>query len=160
MTRKNPDANKRPEPGDGRDALLNAAIAIVARRGLRGLTYRAVAEEAGVTHASVTHHFQSRDRLILEAHAAGVRPLGYISNDSDRLQDLGTDLARIANENEELFAFQYELLLEGRRRPELMEGIERMYDDLRAETAAALELFGCADEDGSLARFVLAAVDG
>ncbi|WP_416979825.1 TetR family transcriptional regulator [Streptomyces sp. T028] len=43
--------------GEGRDALLIAAVRVVARDGLRKLTYRAVAAEAGVTHGLVAHHF-------------------------------------------------------------------------------------------------------
>lgn len=38
---------KRLHYGEGREALLNAAVHVVARGGLRKLTYRAVAEEAG-----------------------------------------------------------------------------------------------------------------
>lgn len=38
---------KRVTYGAGREALLNAAVRVVARGGLRKLTYRAVAEEAG-----------------------------------------------------------------------------------------------------------------
>ncbi len=53
--------------GEGRAALLAAVVRIVAERGLRNLTYRAVAKEAGVTHGLVTHHFGTRDALI---HAA------------------------------------------------------------------------------------------
>lgn len=63
---------KRVDYGTGREALLNAAVRVVARGGLRKLTYRAVAEEAGVTHGLVVHHFGSRDALI----EAGPRACG------------------------------------------------------------------------------------
>jgi DNA-binding transcriptional regulator YbjK len=36
----------KPRYGEGRRALLDAAIRVVARQGLRGLTYRAVGKEA------------------------------------------------------------------------------------------------------------------
>src|SRR5690349_24381102 len=55
---------RRVHYGEGREALLKAAVRVVARGGLRRLTYRAVAEEAGVTHGLVVHHFGSRDALI------------------------------------------------------------------------------------------------
>ncbi len=51
----------------GRLALLQATITVVARGGLRALTYRAVAAEAGVSHSLVRHHFGTRDQLIAEA---------------------------------------------------------------------------------------------
>ena len=43
----------------GRHALLRATIVIVGHGGLRALTYRAVAAEAGVSHGLVRHHFLS-----------------------------------------------------------------------------------------------------
>ena len=39
------------------DALLKAAETVLERDGLAGLTLRAVAREAGVSHAAPTHHF-------------------------------------------------------------------------------------------------------
>jgi AcrR family transcriptional regulator len=53
--------------GDGREALLTAAVRVVARKGIRHLTYRALARQAGVTHGLVTYHFGSRDALIRAA---------------------------------------------------------------------------------------------
>jgi AcrR family transcriptional regulator len=53
--------------GEGREALLKAVVAVMARSGLRNVTYRAVAAEAGVTHGLVRHHFGSRDALIEQA---------------------------------------------------------------------------------------------
>ena len=44
---------------EGREALLQAAVRVVADKGLRGLTFRAVAEEAGVNNTLVVHHFGS-----------------------------------------------------------------------------------------------------
>ena len=57
MTVPSTESQTRPGYGEGRDALLTATVRVVARRGLRNLTYRAVAEEAGVTHGLVAHYF-------------------------------------------------------------------------------------------------------
>src|SRR5438132_3593131 len=71
------EAPRKPRYGEGRQALLDAAVQVVGRSGLRGLTYRAVAAEAGVTQGLVAHHFGSRDRLIHEALlAAGAQSIG------------------------------------------------------------------------------------
>ena len=51
----------------GREALLVATVHVVARKGLRGLTFRAVAEHAGVNNSLVAHHFGTRDSLIKAA---------------------------------------------------------------------------------------------
>jgi AcrR family transcriptional regulator len=52
-----PPRRTRPARGDGRRALLEAVVRVVARHGLDALTYRAVAKEAGVTHGLVSYHF-------------------------------------------------------------------------------------------------------
>lgn len=59
--------------GDLRDALLQAAARIAAREGLQGLTLRAVAREAGVSHAAPAHHFGDITGLISELVAIGFR---------------------------------------------------------------------------------------
>src|SRR3954447_16702962 len=55
------------------DALLNAAEKVLERNGLAGLTLRAVAREAGVSHAAPTHHFGDLTGLLSELAAIGFR---------------------------------------------------------------------------------------
>jgi AcrR family transcriptional regulator len=59
--------------GDLRDALLQAAERVLERDGLAGLTLRAVAREAGVSHAAPTHHFGDLTGLVSELAAIGFR---------------------------------------------------------------------------------------
>ncbi|WP_315739921.1 MULTISPECIES: TetR/AcrR family transcriptional regulator [unclassified Bradyrhizobium] len=54
-----------------RDALLEAAERVLERDGLAGLTLRAVAREAGVSHAAPTHHFKDLTGLVSELAAIG-----------------------------------------------------------------------------------------
>src|SRR5437588_1506218 len=54
-----------------RDALLEAAERVLERDGLAGLTLRAVAREAGVSHAAPTHHFGDLTGLVSELAAIG-----------------------------------------------------------------------------------------
>src|SRR3982751_4304190 len=56
-----------------RDALLEAAERVLERDGLPGLTLRAVAREAGVSHAAPTHHFGDLTGLLSELAAIGFR---------------------------------------------------------------------------------------
>ncbi len=56
-----------------RDALLQAAERVLERDGLAGLTLRAVAREAGVSHAAPTHHFGDLTGLVSELAATGFR---------------------------------------------------------------------------------------
>src|SRR5882757_10854680 len=55
------------------DALLKAAEHVLERDGLAGLTLRAVAREAGVSHAAPTHHFGDLTGLLSELAAIGFR---------------------------------------------------------------------------------------
>jgi AcrR family transcriptional regulator len=59
--------------GDLHDALLKAAETVLERDGLGGLTLRAVAREAGVSHAAPTHHFGDLTGLVSELAAIGFR---------------------------------------------------------------------------------------
>ncbi len=56
-----------------REALLQAAERVLERDGLAGLTLRAVAREAGVSHAAPTHHFGDLTGLLSELAAVGFR---------------------------------------------------------------------------------------
>lgn len=56
-----------------RDALLKAAELVLERDGLSGLTLRAIAREAGVSHAAPTHHFGDLTGLVSELAAIGFR---------------------------------------------------------------------------------------
>lgn len=62
--------------GDLHDALLKAAERILEREGLSGLTLRAVAREAGVSHAAPAHHFGDLTGLVSELAAIGYRHFG------------------------------------------------------------------------------------
>jgi AcrR family transcriptional regulator len=53
------------------DALIEAAERVLEREGLQGLTLRAVAREAGVSHAAPTHHFGDLAGLLSELAAIG-----------------------------------------------------------------------------------------
>jgi AcrR family transcriptional regulator len=55
------------------EALLEAAQKVLERDGLQGLTLRAVAREAGVSHAAPTHHFGDLTGLVSELAAIGFR---------------------------------------------------------------------------------------
>jgi len=77
-----PRRARRPAPakpetpyhhGALREALLQAAERVLERDGLAGLTLRAVAREAGVSHAAPTHHFGDLTGLLSELAAVGFR---------------------------------------------------------------------------------------
>jgi AcrR family transcriptional regulator len=57
--------------GDLREALLSSAEALLAEEGLSGLTLRACARRAGVSHAAPKHHFNDVADLLSEVSARG-----------------------------------------------------------------------------------------
>ena len=44
--------------------LMEATLRIIGRKGIDGVTHRAVATEAGMSVGAVTHHFATRDALV------------------------------------------------------------------------------------------------
>ncbi len=56
-----------PTDPDRRERIAAAAIAVVAERGVEGVTHRAVAAAAGVPLGSTTYHFATLDELLAEA---------------------------------------------------------------------------------------------
>src|SRR5579862_284372 len=73
---RRPTAAKTETPyhhGALRDGLLAAAERVLERDGLSGLTLRAVAREAGVSHAAPTHHFGDLTGLVSDLATIGFR---------------------------------------------------------------------------------------
>ncbi|MDX3693788.1 TetR family transcriptional regulator [Streptomyces europaeiscabiei] len=162
-TPKSRRPRKRLHYGEGREALLNAAVHVVARGGLRRLTYRAVAEEAGVTHGLVVHHFGSRDALIEEALAHTIRTsldTSDLEPGTGKVADFSTGLSEMVTADPDTQAFQYELLLESRRRPELLPQIRELYDEYFDAAQRELGRMLPAGANKALTRLVFAALDG
>ncbi|MFF7760787.1 TetR/AcrR family transcriptional regulator [Streptomyces griseorubiginosus] len=156
----NADQESRPGYGEGRWALLEAAVRVVVRGGLRKLTYRAVAAEAGVTHGLVAHHFGSRDTLLEEALrwcvARSVETSSLVPA-SGRLEDFAATLADFVAADPDLQLFQYELKLESSRRSELRHLVDLLYDAYRD---AVREALACLDVSQEMTDIVFAALDG
>lgn len=160
MTR--PQTSSRLPYGDGRDALLSAVVAVVGEKGLKGVTYRAVAAKAGVNHTLVTHHFGSIEGLLAATMEWAVQR-SIEETGLEHLVDFGEEfadalIATVAAEPE-LQLFQFEMMLESRRNPEVRALVERLYANYVRTVEAALRERGLTPDDGfSLAIF--AALDG
>jgi AcrR family transcriptional regulator len=131
------------------DAILDAALRLVARGGPRAVTHRAVAAEAGVPLAATTYYFASRDDLI------GQTLLRCAERDVARLEGRTlTDLLDedLTGDREQLIA-TYEVWLEAIRSPALREITRR---SSATYVAAARRLVG----DDLDAQLVVAALEG
>ena len=152
----------KKEREDSREALLRATVRVVAQRGMRGLTYRAVAQEAGVAHGLVAHHFGSIDALVsaaLQEAARGAEARNQLGPGTGNIDDVGKSLADIVTDASDEERFQYEMLLEGLRRPELRSDVQDLYRGYINALEAELRIAGVAESD-VLARVVFAALDG
>jgi TetR/AcrR family transcriptional regulator, transcriptional repressor of bet genes len=69
-----------------REQILQAALAVAGREGIGGLTVRAVAVEAGISHALVLFHFGRKERLVrgLLDWVIGSTAVLHISDDIGR----------------------------------------------------------------------------
>jgi len=149
--------------GTGKDALLRAVVVVVSEKGLRGLTFRSVAECAGVNNSLVAHHFGTRDALI----AAALEWASERSISASRLREAVTagqsftdSLLDLLLEDPELQIFQYEMILESRRRPELRAGVLALYESYIEALTEGLDASGASYNSRVVARMLFATLDG
>lgn len=72
-TDEQPKRRGRP-PSGGREAILDAALAVLREQGIAKLTSREVAARAGVSDASVYYHFRDRAGLLAAMFEHGMKP--------------------------------------------------------------------------------------
>lgn len=160
-------------PPGRRVQLLDAAIRVLAAQGLRGLTHRAVQQEAGLPHGSVTYYFKTRDQLVF-----GV--IGRMTElEHDRAKHVADELLRTMAVRpfepdypriaELAFAWwtqshdsqlaRYELQLASKREPMIRDAMERSAEEFRKLTELVALAAGSTDPVGDSA-VLLAFVDG
>ncbi|MGK5532012.1 TetR/AcrR family transcriptional regulator [Streptomyces sp. URMC 129] len=112
---------------DRRGRLVDAAVTVVAERGIAGLSHRAVADAAAVPLGSTTYHFANRDELLtaalerlndawLDHFAAWLDRLGPGRPLADALAGYLGDCLGLRRKETEL---AYELYVAGLRQPAL-----------------------------------------
>ncbi|QGV81244.1 TetR/AcrR family transcriptional regulator [Streptomyces ficellus] len=152
-------APRRYDPGR-RDRIIDAAIRVVGRGGIAGLSHRTVAAEADVPLGSTTYHFASLDELLVAAlrrtgenFAAAVRTSGALT---DPGADLAAELARLTGEwlggERTGVELEYELYLAALRRPALRPVAAEWADGVAAALAGRT--------DPATARALVALIDG
>lgn len=138
---------KRPETyhhGSLKEALLQAAERILEREGIQGLTLRAAAREAGVSHAAPKNHFGDLSGLLSELAAVGFNRFvetmqsGVREGDSAdrRMAAIGRGYVAFARAHPGLFL----LMFRGERldftRPSLRAAVDASADALSGAVAA------------------------
>lgn len=155
--------------GDLRRALVDAGLALVERDGVEGVTLRAVAREAGVSHAAPYHHFADKAALVEAIAVAGfdrlTAALQAALDDPERdpitrFAGTGRAYARFALEHEALFRLMNRPELR-RDSPRVVAAAQAAYDVLVAAVVGAQEVGSVAPGDPRpVARTAWAAVHG
>jgi AcrR family transcriptional regulator len=159
-----PSPRRAPQSshGNGRRALMDATVRVVARKGLRGLTYREVAAEAGVTYGLVSHHFGSRDMLVQETLKHAFREsleVSFLHERAETVEDFGRNLPEAVDALPDQQVFEYEIGLEARRRPEMLAELRAVYEEYVTLVERQLRSIGI-DRERTFSRLVFAALDG
>ncbi len=125
-----------------RNALLDAVISVLERRGPASVTHRAVAAEANVPLAAATYYFATLDDLLISAlrrTTEGQVELFRQLRDGT-IGDFARALHRWANVDRASAIAQYELLFLAMRREGLREAADSWYRALEDALAAARDL--------------------
>ncbi|MFD4612313.1 MULTISPECIES: TetR/AcrR family transcriptional regulator [unclassified Streptomyces] len=143
----------RPESAQRADLVADTALALLAERGMRGLTHRAVDERAGLPQGSTSNLARTRQALLelavrrLAEREARVLALHEMPDPRtgglDSLVD-GLALAthRALTRNRALTLARYELSLEATRRPELRSHFDAAGARFRDQLGALVSAMG------------------
>ncbi|MEU0190669.1 TetR/AcrR family transcriptional regulator [Streptomyces afghaniensis] len=137
------------------DLVADTALALLAERGMRGLTHRAVDEAAGLPQGSTSNLARTRQALLelavrrLADREARVLALHEMPDPRAGTGSLADALAlathRALTRNRELTLARYELALEATRRPELRAYFDATGARFRDQLAALVTGMGSTD---------------
>ncbi|MDV5144823.1 TetR family transcriptional regulator [Streptomyces sp. SBC-4] len=153
-------ARARRHDPERRERIVAAALRVVGRSGIAGLSHRTVAAEADVPLGSTTYHFASLDELLVAALREANEGFGKRLRESPALADpstaLSAALARLMGEwmggERTGVELEYELYLAALRRPALRP--------VAAEWTEAVTAALSSRTDPVTARALVALVDG
>ncbi len=131
------DGTRPYHHGDLPASLLQAALEILEQDGIAGLTLRAVARRAGVSHMAPAHHFGDLGGLLSELAALGFRRFGAALGEAagqDRLNAMGEAYVAFARANPALFQLMFRSERLDPARPALAEALAQA-SDLLTQTA-------------------------
>lgn len=132
---------RKPKPyhhGHLREALLKAAIQLIAEVGPAGFTLREVARRAGVSHNAPYRHFPDREDLLAAVAAQGFRELNsamleavtHHRSSVGRLKGAGLAYVEFALRRPEHFTVMFEAAVSKHRTPDSTEAAEHAFGTL------------------------------
>ncbi|WP_052460797.1 TetR/AcrR family transcriptional regulator [Microbacterium gorillae] len=162
MTRTADEASGPEElTGGARERLLEAAVRVAVERGLDGITWDAVAREAGVSRTLIGFYFGTTDELVDRALERVARQEAAIVVPGDAgFDQLATRVLELMAASDGRALLQYDHVLRAARGDISKERIAAVYRLYFAQAGEALEAEGIDDPDGALAELVCAILDG
>ena len=159
-----------PRAPTGRPTVVaDAALAVLAREGSRGLTHRAVDSQAGLPAGSTSYYYRSRAalltacvrRLVQMDHAqlGQMTPVMTATSAGTLADGLAGVLHRWLTVDRWRHLARYELSLESVRRPELAAELHRGGAEIRKRIAGVLGGLGATEPDRQ-ASVLVACIDG
>lgn len=150
---------RRYDPGR-RQRIIDAALRVVGRAGIAGLSHRTVAAEVDVPLGSTTYHFASLDELLVAAlRQANEGFAAAVTGSAVRTDpecDLAAELARLTGQwlaaDRAGVELEYELYLAALRRPALRPVAAEWCDEVVRALAGRV--------DAGTARALAAVLDG
>jgi AcrR family transcriptional regulator len=161
----------RMAPAARRAAIIDAALAVMVRRGLGATTVRDVAEELGVSPGLVHHYFDSMDDLLATAFERAAEEglaqtraaMSLVDDPAGKLRAFFTSYTRV--EQDWAFQLWLDAWAEAARRPAVRATSHRLnvaWQQVLVEViceGAGSEIFSCQDPEGSAWR-ILSLLDG
>ncbi|MEV5189322.1 TetR/AcrR family transcriptional regulator [Streptomyces werraensis] len=139
------------------DLVADTALALLAERGMRGLTHRAVDEAAGLPQGSTSNVARTRQALLelavrrladREERVLALQELPDPREGTDALLDaLALTAHRALTRNRDLTLARYELALEATRRPELRAHFDAAGARFRTHLTALVTALGSPSPD-------------
>jgi TetR/AcrR family transcriptional regulator, regulator of biofilm formation and stress response len=163
-------ATRAEQRAERRGAIIDAAVRIIATRGLPALTHRAVAREARVPLAATTYYFASKDEIVREAleelARVEVERLAELARRIREIESTGElgNLVEAAlfpdpQEAEQRWLAQFEIYLEAARNPALRPAIEHWRAAFVEVAESALRVAGAPDPERR-AQLAVAGMNG
>lgn len=151
---------RRYHHGDLRAALVDAAVVLIAERGVQGFSLAEVSRRVGVTTAAPYRHFGDREELLAAVAVRGLRTFAAMAaagaeaatTPEQRLAAMASAYVRFAAEHRALFDTLFSAGIDKSRYPELQrawEPVDALLADVRqicdGDVAAADALSAAAE---------------
>jgi AcrR family transcriptional regulator len=141
-----PKRRGRP-PAGGREAILDATLALLRERGVARLTTREIADRAGVSEASVYYHYTDKPGLLQAVFRHGLAPFEALNQQGLGEGEAGDVMARLARAIEKFLDLVLPVVIAAQSDAELRDALAAY---MKAED------FGPHRGVGTLARLIAA----